>query len=109
LLFVVPGILLIVDNLDNEPMLWNETHRDVHPRPTSYDELRNRTYRYAAAIKAVDPGAKTLGPAEWGWNGYFYSALDWAVTGGTTPKTATATGASPGAVVPAADEGVRAE
>lgn len=63
-------------NLDNEPMLWNSTHRDVHPSPTSYDELRDKTYLYAAAIKAADPGAKTLGPVLWGWTAYFYSALD---------------------------------
>jgi hypothetical protein len=68
-------------NLDNEPMLWPDTHRDVHPAPTSYDEMRTRTYAYGAAIKASDPGAQTLGPAEWGWTGYFWSALD-AAPGG---------------------------
>ncbi len=68
-------------NLDNEPMLWNSTHRDVHPTPLSYDELRDRTYQYAAAIKVTDSAAKTLGPAEWGWTGYFYSALDMAAGG----------------------------
>ncbi|MCA0455080.1 MAG: carboxypeptidase regulatory-like domain-containing protein [Chloroflexi bacterium] len=68
-------------NLDNEPMLWNSTHRDVHPAPLSYDELRDRTYQYGAAVKAADPAAQTLGPVEWGWTGYFYSALD-AASGG---------------------------
>ncbi len=68
-------------NLDNEPMLWNDTHRDVHPTPTSYDELRDRTFAYAAAIKATDPSARTLGPVLWGWTAYFYSALDWAPGG----------------------------
>lgn len=68
-------------NLDNEPMLWSYTHRDVHPAPTSYDEVRDRTYAYAAAVKAVDPTAQTFGPAEWGWSGYFWSALDWAPGG----------------------------
>lgn len=63
-------------NLDNEPMLWHVTHRDIHPDPVGYDELRDRTYAYAAAIKAADPTAQTLGPAEWGWTGYFFSALD---------------------------------
>ena len=63
-------------NLDNEPMLWNSTHRDVHPQPVTYDELRDRTFQYAAAIKAADPSAKTLGPVLWGWCAYFYSALD---------------------------------
>ncbi len=63
-------------NLDNEPMLWNSTHRDIHPEPTSYDEMRDQTYAYAAAIKAADVTAQTLGPVEWGWCGYFYSARD---------------------------------
>lgn len=26
--------------LDNEPMLWNSTQRDVHPLPTTYDEKK---------------------------------------------------------------------
>jgi hypothetical protein len=68
-------------NLDNEPELWDDTHRDVHPTPTSYDEMRTRTYAYAAAVKAVDSAAQTLGPASWGWTGYFWSALDWAPGG----------------------------
>jgi hypothetical protein len=68
-------------NLDNEPMLWSHTHRDLHPAPLSYDELRDRTVAYAAAIKATDPSAATLGPAEWGWTNYFWSALD-AAPGG---------------------------
>ena len=63
-------------NLDNEPMLWNSTHRDVHPSPTTYDEMRERTWAYAAAIKTADPTAKTLGPVVWGWCAYFYSAAD---------------------------------
>jgi hypothetical protein len=63
-------------NLDNEPMLWNSTHRDVHPQPTTYEEMRDRTYSYAAAVKAADPSAKTLGPVLWGWCAYFYSAAD---------------------------------
>jgi hypothetical protein len=63
-------------NLDNEPMLWHHTHRDVRPNPIGYDELRDLTYKYAAAIKAVDPNAQTLGPVLWGWTAYFFSALD---------------------------------
>src|SRR5438034_29473 len=62
--------------LDNEPFLWPYTHRDVHPQKTSYDELWQRTRDYAAAIKAQDPNAKVLGPADWGWCAYFFSALD---------------------------------
>jgi hypothetical protein len=62
--------------LDNEPALWNSTHRDVHPSPITYDEIRDRGYQYGAAIKAADPTAKVLGPVEWGWCGYIYSASD---------------------------------
>ena len=68
-------------NLDNEPMLWSDTHRDVHPLPLSYDELRDRTYQYAPAIRAADPTAKILGPTLYGWTAYFWSALDWSAGG----------------------------
>jgi len=63
-------------NLDNEPELWSSTHRDVRPQLLGYDETRDRTYLYAPAVKASDPGAKTLGPVGWGWTAYFYSDLD---------------------------------
>jgi len=62
--------------LDNEPGLWHETHRDVHPQPVTYDELWTRTLDYATAVKAVDPSAQVLGPCVWGWCEYFYSAAD---------------------------------
>jgi hypothetical protein len=62
--------------LDNEPMLWNVTHRDVHPDPTTYDELLEKTIAYAAAIRKADPDAKIAGPAAWGWQAYNYSAKD---------------------------------
>ncbi|HFC12426.1 MAG TPA: hypothetical protein ENJ56_06240, partial [Anaerolineae bacterium] len=52
--------------LDNEPFLWNYTHRDVRPDPVGYDELRDKAYTYGAAIKSADPGAKLFGPALWG-------------------------------------------
>jgi hypothetical protein len=66
--------------LDNEPALWHDTHRDVHPSPVTYDELLDRTLRYAAAVRKADPSALIAGPAEWGWTGYGYSAAD-AVAG----------------------------
>ncbi|WFE37324.1 glycoside hydrolase family 44 protein [Micromonospora sp. WMMD998] len=70
-------------NLDNEPDLWHATHRDVRPAGLGYDELRDRTYEYAAAIKEADPGAKTLGPVGWGLNSIFYSGLDQDTCGRT--------------------------
>jgi hypothetical protein len=62
--------------LDNEPMLWHETHRDVHPEPATYDELLEKTIAYAAAIRRADPDARIAGPAEWGWLSYHHSAKD---------------------------------
>ncbi|MFI2227928.1 glycoside hydrolase family 44 protein [Streptomyces fradiae] len=70
-------------NLDNEPDLWHSTHRDVRREGVGYDELRDLTYRYAAAVKAADPGAETLGPVGWGLNSVLYSGLDQDVCGRT--------------------------
>src|SRR5262245_47113471 len=61
-------------NLDNEPGLWNSTHRDVHPLHPSYDELTNSGKQYAAAIKAGDPNALILGPVRDGWTRYYYAS-----------------------------------
>ncbi|MEM7127661.1 MAG: glycoside hydrolase family 44 protein [Chloroflexota bacterium] len=63
-------------SLDNEPMLWSKTHRDLHPEPVGYEELREKSYAYGAAVKEADPSAMTIGPVLWGWTAYFYSALD---------------------------------
>jgi hypothetical protein len=63
-------------NLDNEPELWSETHRDVHPVHQTYAELVNKSISYAQAIKTVDPNAQTLGYASFGWTGYWYSWSD---------------------------------
>ena len=62
--------------LDNEPMLWHETHRDVHPTYVDYAEIKQRSIDYASAIKDADPTAKTLGPVLWGWTAFLYSAKD---------------------------------
>ena len=62
--------------LDNEPMLWNSTHRDVFPQPLGYDELLRRSIEFATAIKRADPEAMVAGPSVWGWPAYFYSAID---------------------------------
>jgi hypothetical protein len=62
--------------LDNEPALWNSTHRDVQPVGLKLDALRSKSLDYAAKIKAVDPTALVVGPEEWGWTGYLYSGYD---------------------------------
>ena len=64
--------------LDNEPMSWSGTHRDVHPEPVTYAELLDRTIRYASAVRRADPQATIAGPAEAGWVTYHDSGADMA-------------------------------
>jgi hypothetical protein len=61
---------------DNEPSLWHQTHRDVHPAGQTMAELRDLMIAYGTAIRQVDPGAVFAGPEEWGWSGYFLSGYD---------------------------------
>lgn len=62
--------------LDNEPVLWSSTHRDVHPQPVSDDELGSKSTATAAAIKAADPRAAVLGPSGWGYCEWVASGVD---------------------------------
>jgi len=62
--------------LDNEPMLWNSTHRDVHPSPPTYDEIWQKTVDFGNAIKDADPDAQVFGPVTWGYCDLFSSAAD---------------------------------
>ena len=57
-------------SLDNEPDWWSHTHPEIHPNPTSYAELVEKSIAYAAAAKDVEPGALIFGPANYGWQGY---------------------------------------
>lgn len=66
----------VVLALGNEPMLWNATHRDVHPDPVSYDEYLRRFVAMARAVRQAAPQARIAGPELWGWPAYFQSALD---------------------------------
>lgn len=62
--------------LDNEPSLWNSTHRDIHPNGQTMAELRDKYFEFAPKVKDLDSGALIVGPEEWGWSGYFYSGAD---------------------------------
>jgi hypothetical protein len=46
------------------------------PRARPWTRSKTRIVDYARAIKAIDQGALTIGPEEWGWSGYFYSGYD---------------------------------
>jgi len=62
--------------LDNEPMLWNSTHADLHPAPATYDEVWQKGRAVAIAVKAGHPGIEILGPDTWGWCDLWTSAAD---------------------------------
>jgi hypothetical protein len=51
--------------LDNEMMLWNNVHRDVHPMPVNYAEVWQKTLDYAPAIRTADPNAFIMGYGTW--------------------------------------------
>jgi Glycoside hydrolase family 44/Bacterial Ig-like domain (group 3) len=63
-------------DLDNEPAWWDAVHRDVHPSPSTYDEVTNGGIGTALAIKTVDPNTLTSGPVIDYWWNYFYSKQD---------------------------------
>lgn len=57
-------------DMDNEPDIWNGTHRDVHPAPTGYDEIANLYETEATNLKTWDPSAVRFGPVFCCW--WFY-------------------------------------
>ncbi|MDR3740961.1 MAG: glycoside hydrolase family 44 protein [Terracidiphilus sp.] len=63
-------------DLDNEPAWWDAVHRDVHPSPSTYDEVTNNGIAAALAIKNADPTAEVSGPVVDYWWNYFYSKKD---------------------------------
>eukprot|EP01084_Bolivina_argentea_P239851 403044_1 len=64
-------------SVDNEPTLWSGTHRDVHPKGSTYDEIINMSLVYGAAIKkACNNKCMVAGYSAWGWCGYFEDGFD---------------------------------
>ena len=58
--------------LDNEPLGWSNTHRDLQPTTPKYTDIVSLGQQYAAAIKQVDSSALILGPSDFtlgGWVG----------------------------------------
>jgi hypothetical protein len=73
-------------SLANEVMFWLGTHRDIHPVPTSYEEMKAQTYTYARAAKDADPTAQTTGAVVFSWRAYLYSTRDWLGGWSTGPN-----------------------
>jgi Glycoside hydrolase family 44 len=60
--------------MDNEMDIWSSTHRDVHPDPMNYHDLRGTFLKEAKVIKAWDPNAILFGPVSCCWWYYWNSA-----------------------------------
>jgi len=63
-------------DMDNEIDIWGGTHRDIHPNPATYNELRDVYLTEAAKMKTWDPMAIRLGPVSCCWYFYWRSATD---------------------------------
>ena len=61
-------------DMDNEIDIWGGTHRDIHPDPTTYQELHDTYVAEANALKGWDPAAIRLGPVSCCWYYYWRSA-----------------------------------
>ncbi len=57
-------------DMDNEIDIWGGTHRDVHPLPTAYNEMRDTFVTEARNLKGWDPKAIRFGPVSCCW--WFY-------------------------------------
>ena len=53
-------------SLDNEPVLWNDTHPLLHPEEVTNSELVSKSIELAKVVKEIDPDAEVFGPAFWG-------------------------------------------
>ena len=53
-------------SLDNEPVLWNDTHPLLHPDEVTNSELVSKSIELAKVVKEIDPNAQVFGPAFWG-------------------------------------------
>ena len=53
-------------SLDNEPVLWNDTHPRIHPEEVTNSELVSKSIELAKVVKEIDPDAEVFGPAFWG-------------------------------------------
>jgi hypothetical protein len=67
-------------NMDNEMDIWGSTHRDVHPLPVDYNEMRRTFLTEAKPMKAWDPQAVLFAPVSCCW--WFY----WNSDAGATDK-----------------------
>ncbi|MGC4087744.1 MAG: glycoside hydrolase family 44 protein [Polyangiaceae bacterium] len=65
-----------VVSIDNEPMLYRQTHRDMWCKGWTADDFWEHTKKYAELIRQADPSVKIAAPGLWGWTAYSLSSGD---------------------------------
>jgi hypothetical protein len=60
-------------DMDNEPEIWDGSHRDIHPNHPGYTELSNLFEKEGTALKTWDPSAVRFGPITCCWS-FLWSA-----------------------------------
>jgi len=59
-------------NLDNEPELWNSTHKEIQgPTAVTLDNYISKTIALSKALKDQFPNATILGPVHYGFEGIY--------------------------------------
>lgn len=53
-------------SLDNEPVLWDNTHPYLHSESVTNNELVSKSIELAKVVKSIDSNAEVFGPAFWG-------------------------------------------
>jgi len=70
--FSASATLPIFASLDNEPDLWNSTHKEIQGTTNiSSDAYIQKTVTMTKALKDQFPDMKILGPAHYGFNGFY--------------------------------------
>ena len=62
--------------LDNEPTCGTAPTATSTPSPSPRASSGRSPERPATAVKSADPTARVVGPSDWGWCAYYYSAED---------------------------------
>lgn len=63
-------------SLDNEPALWHNTHKRIHPERVTIAELTEKSVEMASAVKTIDPNAEIFGPSLYGYTAFDHLADD---------------------------------
>ncbi len=53
--------------IGNEPTLWHETHRDVHPQKATREEILEKFVSTAKLVRDADSQAVIIAPSGWGY------------------------------------------